>query len=237
MSKILFYLAFFISICSLQVFANQAHLNKNAKQLMVVTTAHQGDIQGTLKRYSRHDASQAWQAIGNSMPVVVGQHGITASKKEGDMCTPMGIFELGSAFGFNAMSDFKMDYIPIEESTICVDDPKSYYYNQIINSKQIGFPDWQSKEEMQKISLYQYGIAIQNNNKNIPGFGSCVFMHIWRNNTSGTAGCVALEENNLKQLLLWLDKTQNPTIAILSNDTYEEIQQLWDLPSREEHHD
>ena len=48
----------------------------------------------------------------------------------------------------------------------------------------------------------------------IPGAGSAIFMHIWRSDHEGTAGCIAMSEKHLLQVLHWLDKKQNPYIYI-----------------------
>ncbi len=201
-------------------------------QLLVVITPSWNAVQGTLCSYERATQNQPWTQAGIPLPVVVGQAGMVWAhqKKEGDCKTPAGIFALGPTFGRGAPPP-KMDYLRLTLSIEAVDDPKSRYYNQIVNRDSIAEPDWQSSEKMGEIELYEIGIVIQHNWPNpIPSAGSAIFMHLWRNYKIGTAGCIAMSWDNLKGLLNWLDKEQQPKIVQLPRETYEKVKQEWNLP-------
>lgn len=112
----------------------------------------------------------------------------------------------------------KLPYTALKTTSICVDDSKSKYYGQLINSDEISHPDWTSGEEMRTIPLYQWGAFVQYNmNPAVPGAGSCIFLHIWRAPNKGTAGCVAMAKQNLEQVLRWLNSQNDPRIVILTN--------------------
>lgn len=207
----------------------------HSEQLILVTTQNAESFQGTLQRYQRADNSSKWHLVGQSMPVVIGKKGVALAKdkKEGDQRTPMGVFVIGPAFGLSATAKVtkQFDYFPLKESTICVDDIKSKYYNQVIDSTSVAKPDWDSAEMMHTISVYKHGTIIQyNSEKRLPGAGSCIFMHIWTDSHSGTDGCIAMNEADLKQVLAWLDRKHNPTIGIFSAAVYKALQQAWQLP-------
>jgi D-alanyl-D-alanine dipeptidase len=214
-------------------------LLEQSHQLLLVTTTNWHTLKGTLQRYQR--VNHQWQPIGHSIPVVIGKNGMgwgTAFnfdgpiKVEGDNKSPAGIFAIGSAFGFASKNKTKLDYLPITSTTFCVDDQKSKYYNQVIpDTSKIPDKDWTSGEQMQQVDVYKKGIIVQFNinNKEI-GRGSCIFMHIWRNENNGTAGCIAMEETNLSQLLNWLDPVKKPVIVLLPKGEYKKLQSEWVLP-------
>ncbi|MBS0289615.1 MAG: L,D-transpeptidase family protein [Proteobacteria bacterium] len=216
-----------------------------SNQLILVTIPHENDIHGLLQRFTRQNSTQPWQHITKPVSVLIGKNGIAATtmafsmaslnlpiKKEADNRTPIGIFQLGPIFGFEAKAQHVngADYIQVDDNIICVDDPKSRYYNRIIDSSKIRNPDWDSKEEMRKIPNYQYGLVIQYNNQQRSENGSCIFMHLQSADKTGTAGCIALNEHDLKEILTWIDLTQNPIIAIFPELVYKNISNQWALP-------
>ena len=62
-------------------------------------------------------------------------------------------------------------------------------------------------------NLYKYGIVIEyNTDPVIKGNGSAIFLHIWKNESIPTAGCVAVSEENLIKIIEWLDPVASPLI-------------------------
>ncbi|MFI4937389.1 MAG: L,D-transpeptidase [Candidatus Berkiellales bacterium] len=234
------YLLFSLLFC----FSTHAGNSPQGNQFILVITPDGDANQGLLQRYQRLSNTHQWNTVGNPMSVLVGKNGMALGfdfnndsiklpiKKEGDGRTPMGIFNLGPAFGFDKTSSIaNFDYLPINEKTVCVDDPQSHYYNQVLDSSTISKPDWHSQEDMHKISVYRYGSIIQyNKDGRTPGAGSCIFIHLSTSHTTGTLGCVAMDEANLKILLAWLNKTQNPTIGLFTKSVYKEVRDKHDLP-------
>ncbi len=199
-------------------------------QLLLVTADNSNSLTAILQRYQRNHPSASWSKVGAPIAVVLGKKGlawggtiakpaaaeITLDKKEGDSRTPIGVFALGPAFGF-APGDpqLKLDYLALTPYSVCVDDQKSTYYNQIIDSSQVAKNSWRSGEQMHEVPGYKMGAVIQYNQvQTKPGAGSCIFLHIWRDANTGTAGCVATTAENLKEILTWLDPRKQPMIAI-----------------------
>lgn len=134
-------------------------------------------------------------------------------------------------FGFNEKSDFKFDYFPLTQTSVCVDDEKSIYYNQLIDGAKAPKQDWNSGEKMLEVPGYKIGGVIQYNEEpRTPGGGSCIFIHIWKDPTAGTAGCVAMEEKNLRQVLSWLNRTKNPVILVFPMPVYKNLKMALKLP-------
>src|ERR1700730_4303940 len=77
---------------------------------------------------------------------------------------------------------------------------------------------------------YRCGIMIEHNWRPRPGFGSCIFLHVWDSARRGTVGCTAVSSANLEQLLHWLDAQKNPLIVQLPLPEYFRLRQFWELP-------
>lgn len=201
----------------------------HALQLLVVLTPDWNAKDGTLCRYERTSCSSKWELVAQPISVNIGKNGMAWGrglhdpsnlpgpiKKEGDGKTPAGIFSLGTVFGDTAHQGFakKMPFLLIDEHLECVDDPGSIYYNQFVHRPSIQNCDWKSSEKMAEIGrLYNIGIVVQHNTDPIePAMGSCIFMHLWNETKSGTAGCTAMEEKCLNEIVSWLDSSKKPCI-------------------------
>lgn len=214
----------------------------DAHQGVVVTTSGWNALDGTLQRFEKQDGQ--WQPVGDGVPVVVGKSGLAWDgilelpsktsdpvKKEGDGRSPAGVFKLSQLFGFDPSSpEAKLPFLPLSEYTECVDDPGSNAYNQIVNTRQTPNRDWDSSEKMRTIEGYKLGIVVGYNAENVPGAGSCIFMHIWNGPGQGTAGCTAMEGAKLAELADWLDTTKSPVLIQFPARVYEAIRHGWGLP-------
>ena len=66
-----------------------------------------------------------------------------------------------------------------------------------------------------KTDAYKYCMVIEyNTNPIIKGKGSAIFFHLAVSKPSFTAGCVAIDEENMKLMVNWLDPKRNPTIIM-----------------------
>ncbi len=216
-------------------------------QAVVVTTKDWSAIQGEARLFERKNISSDWKAIGKSFPIVVGKNGMAWSdglnelpsdtgrllmKTEGDGKSPAGIFNLSSVFGTIEKSDkIKLPYTKLEQGTECVDDVKSSHYNRIVNRTQVGNFDWQSSEKMLEVGAqYDLGVFVEHNFEKQAGGGSCIFLHIWKDAITGTAGCTAMARRNMETVLYWLDAKKNPVLIQLPAEDYKKLQTSWKLP-------
>jgi zinc D-Ala-D-Ala dipeptidase len=218
-----------------------------SRQLVVVTTRDWDSVPGTLRRFERKNSKAKWQPVGAAVPVVVGRNGLGwgvglgaragdgPDKKEGDGKAPAGVFKLGPAFGFDASSSswLKMPYAPLTPSVECVDDVKSGQYNQIVDRNGVQAIDWRSSERMRSVGGYRWGVVVGHNaSPPVAGRGSCIFLHIWAGPEKGTAGCTAMGQPDLEELLRWLDAKKNPLLVQLPEAEYARLQAAWGLPAR-----
>jgi D-alanyl-D-alanine dipeptidase len=216
-----------------------------ASQLLVVTTANWDTTAGTLRRYSR-DASGAWRAEGTRVPIVVGRTGLAWGagvlpdaageplKREGDGKAPAGLFPLGTAFGFASSAravGTRLPYLQLVATTECVDDPASAHYNVIVDRARVLRVDWTSSERMRSIDLYRLGVVVDYNvTSRARGRGSCIFLHVWGGPRSSTAGCTAMAEPVLAELVRWLDPARGPVLVQLTDAAYARRRAAWGLP-------
>ncbi len=216
-------------------------------QAVVVTIKDWNTLQGTAQLFERIDTNSNWTPKGAKFPVVIGKNGLAWSeefayllsekpqnfKREGDGKSPAGVFDLTSAFGSNAKPDFvKLPFTKLEKSTECVDDTKSASYNKIVDRFKIGNFDWQSSEKMLEIGAqYDLGVFVAHNSNPVKkDNGSCIFLHIWKDETTGTAGCTAMKRENIEQILSWLDADKKPVLIQFPTAEYEKLKDTWKLP-------
>lgn len=138
----------------------------------------------------------------------IGKNGVTTEKKEGDGKTPIGEFELGIIMGTHSKEEIinkeALEYKQINENMYWVDDPKSKYYNQLVDISKVK-KDWYSAEHLIDYPIqYEYLIEIKTNPNNIPGMGSAIFLHC--TNNKPTEGCIAVNKETMQKIIENINK-------------------------------
>ena len=147
-------------------------------------------------------------------------------KREGDGRAPSGIFSLGNAFGYAKTSTSKLPYMYADKELVCVDDVGHKDYNKVLHVRNKN--SLKSYENMhRKDNLYEIGVIVKHNEKNIPSHGSCIFLHVERNATAPTAGCTSMPKEKLSQLIHWLDATKSPILIQIPQQYYEDILKIY----------
>ena len=134
-----------------------------------------------------------------------GKKGLKKSKKEGDKCTPIGLFSLGKIYYRPDRLDrpeTNLKIIPIKKNTGWCDDPKSKYYN-----REISLPSRIKHERLyKKDNSYDLLLVINyNTTKTIPYKGSAIFLHL-TSNYKKTNGCIAVSRKDLYIILKLINK-------------------------------
>jgi D-alanyl-D-alanine dipeptidase len=191
-----------------------------AERLILVVASDMDSRAATVQLIERPSREAAWSRVGEPMKSVVGYNGIgwawpfaalakdkEPSKREGDGRTPAGFFSVGQPFGFAAGTS--ADYVRLEKGrSFCVNDLRSPHYNTIMTKADAGAGT--SGEDMALSSLYRRGIFVDYPTDRERKGGSCIFIHVWRSPESGTAGCVALDELDVRALQQWVGR--KPTL-------------------------
>lgn len=156
-------------------------------------------------------------------------------KKEGDQKSPAGAFLLGQAFGYDdglPEGAHGYPYLHIAASTSCIEDANSHYYNQVIDPATVSRADWSERDSMRRPDgLFRWGIVVAHNaGEPERGAGSCIFLHIWRGLGKGTAGCTAMPQEFVEELVRWLEPGSHPVLVQLPEAQYERLRSSWVLP-------
>ncbi len=216
------------------------------RQLVVVITPSWDSTSGTLRRFVRDRASGSWHPVGDVVPAVVGRaglawgadtlgdHGTAPYKREGDGRAPAGMFPLDTVFGFapaSAVSWVRSPYVELRDGTECVDDSASVHYNTVVDRAVVPRVDWTSAEPMRRIEQYRLGVIVGYNARPPQrGRGSCIFLHIWADQSTPTSGCTAFAAGDVEQLVQWLDPRLRPMLVQLPAAEYARLRRRWRLP-------
>ena len=142
--------------------------------------------------YYRNDGN-GWLLV-CTCEAIIGKNGI-GKTKESDGKTPCGEFLAVSAFGLLENPGITgLEYINIDENTYACDEPGEFY-NKIVHHPCGG-------ERMCEYSpAYDYGFVLDYNPQCIYPLGSAIFLHC-KSGKGYTAGCVALDKELVRQLLV-----------------------------------
>jgi D-alanyl-D-alanine dipeptidase len=240
--------AFLFLVCAISTETDAAsHERDRSRQCLLVLTEKWTSTSGLLRAFTRPDASEVWKEEGEEIPVMLGKNGLGSGrglthlefegapeKKEGDNKAPAGVFHLISAFGYapaQSASWVKLRYLPLTNKIEGIDDPKSRYYNRLVDRSKVAKVDWASSERMRRDDdLYKWGIVVDHNSAATPGGGSCIFLHIWKTPSTPTTGCTAMSEQNLIRLLRWLDPERDPILIQMPRSDYRSMRASYAWP-------
>ncbi|MDC7683039.1 L,D-transpeptidase family protein [Asticcacaulis sp. BYS171W] len=133
----------------------------------------------------------------------LGKGGVipAADKREGDLRSPLGMWPLKYVF-------YRPDRLPVPETVLPVkalspddgwcDDAGSESYNQHVKLPFDGSHEKLWRED----GVYDIVCVLgHNDDPPVKGLGSAIFLHLAREDYSGTEGCVALSQAHLLELL------------------------------------
>ena len=163
--------------------------------------------------------------------VWIGKNGVSDAfdMLEGNMKTPLGEYNLGVAFGIHDIN-INYPYIKIDDNSYWVDDYKSVHYNYFVEVDKsvdsFGYPyiisgkkDFSSAEHLIDFKKqYEYAIFIEYNIHDAKdGIGnnksSAIFLHC-HGDKGYTGGCVALNREDMKWIMEFIDLDKKPKIKI-----------------------
>ena len=219
----------------------------NARQMVLVVTPGWNVDHGTLRTYER--TAKGWKEVGQPAPVTIGKAGagwglgLNAPrrdgpiKREGDLRSPAGVFDIGEAFGYAASADTAMPYRALSATDYCVDVSGSPQYNRIVDAKVVGKQAVQGSTEPMRRDIhvhgdqrYADGFVIEHNPRQRAQAGSCIFAHLWKSPVDATTGCTAMAPSLMHRLLAWLRPEQAPVFVLLPRPAYDKLHAAWRLP-------
>ncbi|MEA2111576.1 MAG: L,D-transpeptidase family protein [Campylobacterota bacterium] len=194
-----------------------------SSQLLMVVSNDWNSTTAQLQRYER--VNNTFVSVGKKIDVNLGRSGLGWSdsevnlsknksepqKREGDGRAPAGVFYITGSFGYFDTPNKKVPYLHSNSELICVDDVNSSAYNTI--TPRALAKEAKSFELMRRDDdLYELGLTLSHNNKRVPYYGSCVFLHVEKFKGAPTSGCTSMSKQNLQTLIKWLDISKKPLL-------------------------
>jgi len=219
---------------------------QRAQQLVLVITSDWNANQGALSTYTRVDGR--WQVRDRALPVSIGREGSAwgtglhslqagLQKREGDGRSPAGMFAIEKAFGYAPTFESALGYLGMSAADYCIDVSDSVHYNKIVSERVAGRSVIERSTEPMRRDIhangdrrYEWGFVIGHNPNALPNGGSCIFGHVWGAPGQTTAGCTAMSESTMRELIRWLRADAQPIFVLLPQAEYVRLRREWQLP-------
>lgn len=166
----------------------------------------------TVKPNSEINSRALFLFNGKEYDCTIGSGGVRKYKTEGDLCTPIGTFPLRCLF-FRPdrleRPETGLNTIPIEPDDGWCNDPKEKKYNAHVKLPRKGSCESLWREDR----VYDIIVPIgYNDSPPVASKGSAIFIHITGKDEEPTHGCIALEQNDLLEIVRGIN--QNTLIKI-----------------------
>jgi L,D-peptidoglycan transpeptidase YkuD (ErfK/YbiS/YcfS/YnhG family) len=183
----------------------------SARQVIVIEASGYGTSYATLTAYAK--TASGWRREFGPWSARIGYNGFAPSgaKREGDGRTPTGSYGFSFFFGVDSMPGgihyawrhaYTYDYWD--------DDSSSSRYNEWVDTRTASAG--RNPEPMHNTPSYDYAAVIAYNTARTPGLGSAIFFHV--SHSSATAGCVAVAQWQVLDVLRWLTPSAGPRIIM-----------------------
>lgn len=184
--------------------------NAQTSQMIVVSAPKATDTTATLTAFER-GADKSWKPVPGLGPTkaFLGSLGM-GEPKDNVYRTPQGTFPLDQAFGRLANPGTKMPYIKVDRQDWWDSNMKSPTYNTHV--RQVASPGGDSENLYDSGPVYDYAVNMAHNPQRTPGKASAMFLHV--TNGEPTMGCVAIDKEIMRKVLVWLDPSKSPKITI-----------------------
>ena len=190
---------------------NKEKLN-NVEQLLVAINNNDSADKAIVVALEK--VNKKWKIKIGPVQASIGRAGfaLPGEKIEGDGKSPTGIFDLGQLYTYEASVNTSLPFIQTNAEDKWIDDPNHENYNTHIR----GNTTAKSFEHLKLSSIdYKYCMVIEyNTHPVVKGRGSAIFFHLASPNYDPTAGCVAIKESDMDQILLWLDPKKKKAILM-----------------------
>ena len=139
----------------------------------------------------------------------IGKKGIGYKRKEGDLITPLGEFNIKYILyrKDRVKISTKLKKKVIKKNMGWCDDPKSNHYNKLVKLPFI----YHHEKLYKKENIYDIILVLNYNMNPVKkNKGSAIFIHVAKNNFKKTEGCIAIKKQSLIKLL----KKINPNTKV-----------------------
>ena len=202
-----------------------------AQQLIVVTAPTYRSTEGSLQTYEFTDGS--WQLVHKTVRAQLGYGGLVPGNKrrQGTGTTPIGLFAVLDAFGRKPDPGARVPYVRVDRNDAWTYNPRvprTYNVFQTADRSWKSYGNyvemlWDMGMQYNYVSVLDYnlpggsirtkpnGVRVSDAPPNTQRGGG-IFLHV--DNGRKTAGCIAIEESVMRDVLTWIDPAKDPHILI-----------------------
>jgi L,D-peptidoglycan transpeptidase YkuD (ErfK/YbiS/YcfS/YnhG family) len=204
----------------------------SAGQVIVVTADSWRTSYATLRAYER-DGEGRWRMVVDATPARLGWSGLYKSdqRRQGTGKTPAGTFAIPWAFGRKADPGTQLRYRQFDRDDAWTYNPRNPRTYNVFQDAPVSWDSYGSYVE----ELWSYGaqynyVAVMD--YNLPDgpirrgpdgvrrvtkpadtrAGGGIFLHV--SNGKPTAGCIAIPEGTMRDVLRWIDPDRKPVIVV-----------------------
>jgi L,D-peptidoglycan transpeptidase YkuD (ErfK/YbiS/YcfS/YnhG family) len=180
----------------------------NSSQVILVTTSSMSSSYANIKLYQKN--GEDW-TVKEETSGRVGSNGLAyiSNRVQSSDKTPAGVIGILNAFGVSDNPGSKYSYTKVTDDMYWDLNNGSPTYNRLIHNNPGGDFEHLASYPVQ----YKYALVTDYNVNQTPNKGGAIFVHC--NGSGGTAGCVSMPEGNMRDLVTWVDPSQNPKIVII----------------------
>ncbi len=150
---------------SLNALLNEQDIPDDSYQVILVVADDDVEKMYLMERYS----NGLWQVAYGPFGAEIGRNGL-GKTKEGDGKSPIGVFELGYAFGrYGAPSGTIWPWRDTVAGDLWIEDSNSKYYNLFVKEEEIEDKDWKNGSNL-NISAYDRAIEVRYNEERTPSW-------------------------------------------------------------------
>lgn len=203
-----------------------------AGQVIVVTAPSWSSTHATLRAYER-DGDGGWRLVVDATPARLGWSGLYLAdqRRQGTGKTPAGTFGIPSAFGRLKDPGTELPYRQFDRDDAWTYNPSRPATYNVFQDAPVSWNSYGSYVE----ELWTYGmqynyVAVMDYNlpdgpirRGADGIrraaepantraGGGIFLHV--SNGQSTAGCIAIPQRTMRDVLQWLDPDRKPVIVV-----------------------
>lgn len=166
-------------------------LPEEARVLVIVEGT--GGSNCNVYAFERSSAAGAWEKRLETTGHL-GMNGMSNHRHSGDKTTPIGVFKMNTPFGqAKALEGFPSDYIQVDDIYVWEDDTNKMSRDLSKEGERVGSSGY--------AGYYDYAIDAGFNPNGIKNQGSALFLHCSGEFKEYTSGCVAIEKDQMAQIM------------------------------------
>lgn len=169
----------------------------------------------TLSTYEIND-DDVFEEVDSGIEGYISENGTASEVGPDDDHTPIGNFNIEYAIGTDPEpEECYLEYHQIENGSQWITDPASINYNKMIDPDATYFDFSYSTDLAQYTKSYKYAIVFDYNRNPVDSTKGCEkFIHV--SDDSTVNGGVGISEDDILDLLAWLDPDYSPKVCIFN---------------------